>query len=280
MNDSQVIPARLYGSKSTGGKVELLVERIIGECVVEVHIKASKSPQIGSTLFFEHGWQMEVLERLGGLYRCQVSGPVSELLHSQGHIPLPPYIRREDELNDVSRYQTVYARHEGSVAAPTAGLHFDEALLHHLVDEGVNIAHSTLHVGAGTFQPVRCHDLREHTMHAERLIVSEALCEAVNATHDAGGRVIAVGTTAVRSLESAGQSGVLKPFQGETDIFIYPGYEFKICDGLLTNFHLPESTLLMLVSAFIGHQKTMSLYQTAIENRYRFYSYGDAMLLL
>ena len=202
------------------------------------------------------------------------------MLHAIGHMPLPPYITRSDELSDLTRYQTVYAQHKGSVAAPTAGLHFDEYLLTRLQDKGVNIAYVTLHVGAGTFQPVRCEDISDHKMHAERFTIDDHVCDLVQRTKAANKRVIAVGTTTLRSLESAAQSGNLVAGHGETSIFITPGYLFKLCDGLLTNFHLPESTLLMLVSAFIGHESAMELYRLAIQERYRFFSYGDASLLI
>jgi S-adenosylmethionine:tRNA ribosyltransferase-isomerase len=285
MNDSQVIPARLYGSKASGGRVELLVERILSDHSFLAHIKASKSPKKGTVIHLDNGasascWSLEIVEKQEDLYQCLVHGDVDTMLHDIGHIPLPPYITRADETSDLNRYQTIYARHKGSVAAPTAGLHFDEKVLASLAERRVNWAYSTLHVGAGTFRPVRCDNIAEHKMHREFFSVSQALCDAVNATHQAGKRVIAVGTTAMRSLESAADGAYLKPCSRDTDIFITPGYQFKICDGLLTNFHLPESTLLMLVSAFIGHQEAMGLYREAIEQRYRFFSYGDASLLL
>ena len=280
MNDSKVIPARLFGHKASGGKVELLVERINGDNTFLAHIKASKSPKAGTVIHLAGGFQLEMIAKHDDLYQCTLNGDVDEMLHQIGHIPLPPYITRTDEVLDLSRYQTVYAAHKGSVAAPTAGLHFDEAVLASLRDNGVNIAYSTLHVGAGTFRPVRTDDIKDHKMHYERFTVSEALCQAVKSTHAAGKRVIAVGTTALRSLESAAVEGELKPCSRETDIFIYPGYQFQICDGLITNFHLPESTLLMLVSAFIGHQEAMALYQEAINKKYRFFSYGDTSLLV
>ena len=280
MNDSKVIPARLFGHKASGGKVELLVERINGDNTFLAHIKASKSPKAGTVIHLAGGFQLEMIAKHDDLYQCTLNGDVDEMLHQIGHIPLPPYITRTDEVLDLSRYQTVYAAHKGSVAAPTAGLHFDEAVLASLRDKGVNIAYSTLHVGAGTFRPVRTDDIKDHKMHYERFTVSEALCQAVKSTHAAGKRVIAVGTTALRSLESAAVEGELKPCSRETDIFIYPGYQFQICDGLITNFHLPESTLLMLVSAFIGYEQAMALYRIAIAERYRFFSYGDVSLLL
>lgn len=280
MNNSKVIPARLHGTKASGGKVELLVERILGDDSFLAHIKASKSPRKGTIVHLDKNWRLEVINKLDDLYHCRVFGEVDAMLHQIGHIPLPPYITRPDESLDLERYQTVYAMHKGSVAAPTAGLHFDEDLLHQLKIKGVNIAYSTLHVGAGTFRPVRCDAIKDHKMHSEYFTISEELCQTVNSTHASGKRVIAVGTTALRSLESAAENGVLKPCSRDTDIFIYPGYQFKICDGLITNFHLPESTLLMLVSAFIGHAQAMALYQEAIALRYRFFSYGDATLLM
>ncbi|EHL31730.1 tRNA preQ1(34) S-adenosylmethionine ribosyltransferase-isomerase QueA [Legionella drancourtii] len=281
MNDSKVIPARLYGHKATGGKVELLVERITGEFTFLAHIKASKALKAGALIYLEQDRQLEVLERHDDLFVCKSNIDVLQLLHGVGHMPLPPYITRSDEVMDEDRYQTVYAKYEGSVAAPTAGLHFDEAVLASLHARGVDIAHVTLHVGAGTFRPVRCENIKEHKMHSEHFTLNPELCSAVHATKAAGNRVIAVGTTALRSLESAAQEGgVLTPCSRDTNIFIYPGYKFKICDGLMTNFHLPESTLLMLVSAFIGYKEAMMLYQEAIAKGYRFFSYGDTSLLL
>jgi S-adenosylmethionine:tRNA ribosyltransferase-isomerase len=280
MNDSKVIPARLFGYKTTGGKVELLVERLTGESTFLAHIKASKALKPGSIIELEQGKEIEVLDREDDLFICKANGDVLQLLKEIGHIPLPPYINRKDEIEDQERYQTIYAKYEGSVAAPTAGLHFDESVLSSIQSRGVHVAYLTLHVGAGTFRPVRCDHIEEHKMHYERFTISPELCAAVQATKAAGKRVIAVGTTAMRSLESAAQDGILTPCSRETDIFIYPGYEFKICDGLMTNFHLPESTLLMLVSAFIGHKQTMMIYQEAINKGYRFFSYGDASLLL
>lgn len=280
MNNSKVIPARLYGRKESGGKIELLIERLQGDNSFLAHIKASKSPKAGTLIYLDNDWRLEVLSKQDDLYHCQVLGDVEMMLEQIGHMPLPPYITRADETMDSERYQTVYAKYKGSVAAPTAGLHFDEELLQQLQKKGINIAYSTLHVGAGTFRPVRCEMISEHKMHSEQFTITEALCQAVNETRAAGKRVIAVGTTALRSLESAAEGGRLKPCSRDTDIFIYPGYQFRICDGLITNFHLPESTLLMLVSAFIGHAQAMALYQEAIAQNYRFFSYGDASLLL
>ena len=280
MNDSKVIPARLYGHKASGGKVELLVERITGEFTFLAHIKASKALKAGGVIFLEPNGEIEVLDREDDLFVCKADRDVLELLNGVGHIPLPPYITRSDEILDQDRYQTIYAKYSGSVAAPTAGLHFDEAVLASLRSRGVSIAHVTLHVGAGTFRPVRCDNIKEHKMHREHFTISPELCAAVQQAKASGNRVIAVGTTALRSLESAAQDGTLVPCNRDTDIFIYPGYTFKVCDGLMTNFHLPESTLLMLVSAFIGHKQAMMLYQEAIDKGYRFFSYGDTSLLL
>lgn len=280
MNNSKVIPARFYGVKQTGGKVEFLIERLQNDDTFIAHIKASKAPKSGMRIHLDKGWQIEVIAKLDDLYHCRAFGDIDTMLHEIGHIPLPLYITRQDENLDHERYQTVYAQHKGSVAAPTAGLHFDELILDELRNKGIKTAYSTLHVGAGTFRPVRTDSIFEHKMHSERYCVSEELAAAVNETRQNGGRVIAVGTTAMRTLESAVSDGRLSACEGDTDIFIYPGYQFKLCDGLLTNFHLPESTLLMLVSAFIGHKEAMEMYQEAIEQQYRFFSYGDASLLL
>lgn len=279
MNNSKVIPARLFGTKDSGGKVELLIERLQGENAFLAHIKASKTPRPGTLIHLDNKWCLKVLEKLDDLYHCQVFGKTEKMLDEIGHMPLPPYINRADESTDLDRYQTVYAMHKGSVAAPTAGLHFDDELLEQLQQKGVSLAYSTLHVGAGTFRPVRTDAIKDHKMHREHFTVSEALCEAVNKARAEARRVIAVGTTALRSLESAAVDGKLVPCSRDTDIFIYPGYQFQICDALITNFHLPESTLLMLVSAFIGHKEAMTLYQEAINKGYRFFSYGDASFL-
>ncbi|MCW9088179.1 MAG: tRNA preQ1(34) S-adenosylmethionine ribosyltransferase-isomerase QueA [Gammaproteobacteria bacterium] len=281
-NDTRVIPARLFGRKESGGAVEVLVERITGEQTVLAHLRASKSPRPGSWLTLEEGIAVEVSGRDGALFALRFPAPVLELLKQYGRMPLPPYIEREAGESDAERYQTVYARKEGAVAAPTAGLHFDEAMLAHLDEMGVESAYVTLHVGAGTFQPVRVDDIREHHMHSEYIEVPQAVVDAVAATRARGGRVVAVGTTVVRSMESAARAngGELAVYSGETDIFIYPGYQFRVIDALVTNFHLPESTLLMLVSAFAGYEQTMAAYRHAVEQRYRFFSYGDAMFLL
>ncbi|MCY4328666.1 MAG: tRNA preQ1(34) S-adenosylmethionine ribosyltransferase-isomerase QueA [Endozoicomonadaceae bacterium] len=281
MNDTKVIPARLFGNKMTGGKVEVLIERILDERSALVHIRSGKSPKAGTELILENKITATVTGRKGELFCLKFTADrsVLSLLRDYGHIPLPPYLSRQDESADRERYQTVYAKREGAVAAPTAGLHFDNNLLMQLKEKGVNIACVTLHVGAGTFQPVRVNRVEDHTMHSEYIEVSESLCEAVQATKKRGNRIIAVGTTSVRCLESAGKSGKLLPFQGETDIFIYPGYVFQNVDLLITNFHLPQSTLLMLVAAFVGQSTMRAAYQAAIEREYRFFSYGDAMLI-
>ncbi|MCX2524573.1 tRNA preQ1(34) S-adenosylmethionine ribosyltransferase-isomerase QueA [Larsenimonas rhizosphaerae] len=281
-NDTRVIPARLFGRKASGGKVEMLLERPLDAHTGLAHLRSSKSPRPGTHLLFEGGIEAVVEGRRDALFELRFLGdpPLVELLNQHGHMPLPPYIEREDELGDRSRYQTVYARHDGAVAAPTAGLHFDEALMARLAHQGVNTAYVTLHVGAGTFQPVRVDNIQDHQMHSEWLNVSQATCDAVAATRANGGRVIAVGTTSVRCLESASrEDGTLEPFQGDTAIFIYPGYQWHCVDALITNFHLPESTLLMLVSAFSGTAAVKQAYQAAVEQGYRFFSYGDAMFL-
>ncbi|WP_020395400.1 tRNA preQ1(34) S-adenosylmethionine ribosyltransferase-isomerase QueA [Thiolinea disciformis] len=280
-NNTRVIPARLYGQKASGGKLEILVERILDEHHVLAHIRASKSPKIGTCLVLEQQLDAEVIARHDDLFKLRFHSdyPVLQALERYGHIPLPPYIQRPDVLADRERYQTVYAQHLGAVAAPTAGLHFDQALLNALAAKGVQSAHVTLHVGAGTFQPVRVANLAEHIMHAEYAEVSPATCNAVAACRERQGRVIAVGTTSVRSLESAAQSGSLQAFAGDTRLFITPGYTFKVVDAMVTNFHLPQSTLLMLVSAFAGIDLIKSAYIHAIHQRYRFFSYGDAMFI-
>jgi len=278
-NDTRVMAARMYGRKETGGKVEILLERLLPENRALAQIRASKSPKAGSSIMVG-GTRLTVEGREGDMFILSMDTPgFMSLMADYGHMPLPPYIQRDDESFDESRYQTVYANQEGSVAAPTAGLHFDEALLAELEKRGVETARVTLHVGAGTFQRVRVENLAEQVMHAEWLQVSQAVCDQVAATRERGGRVIAVGTTSVRSLESAAADGVLKPYEGDTRLFITPGYRFKVVDALLTNFHLPESTLLMLVCAFAGYEETMAAYRHAVAHEYRFFSYGDAMFL-
>jgi len=284
LNNTKVIKARLFGQKLTGGKLEVLVERVINEQEVLAHVRCSKSPKAGAELILEQDVRVTMLGREGELFHLRFdSHPVFAALEQYGHMPLPPYIEREDTAADEDRYQTVFAEVPGAVAAPTASLHFDEAMLARLAAKGVNKTTVTLHVGAGTFQPVRADDIRDHHMHAEWLEVTQAVVDAVAETKANGGRVIAVGTTAVRSLESAvkyaGGGEKLAAYTGETELFCYPGYEFKAIDGLITNFHLPESTLLMLVSALGGHQATMQAYRHAVTQRYRFFSYGDAMFI-
>ncbi|RKZ87412.1 MAG: tRNA preQ1(34) S-adenosylmethionine ribosyltransferase-isomerase QueA [Gammaproteobacteria bacterium] len=280
-NNTKVIPARLLGQKDSGGKVEVLVERVLDEDRVLAHIRSSKSPKAGRHILLEDILDVEVVGRQGALFELyfHVETTVTQTLETYGRLPLPPYIEREVEQEDLDRYQTVYAQHIGAVAAPTAGLHFDQSMLDTIENLGIETAQVTLHVGAGTFQPVRVDDIKTHQMHSERIEVTESVCEQVKATQARGGRVIAVGTTSVRALESASKSGKIKPFKGETDIFIYPGYQFNSIDAMITNFHLSESTLLMLVSAFVGKENIMNAYQHAIEQKYRFFSYGDAMFL-
>ncbi len=283
-NDTRVLAARLYGQKSSGGKVEVLVERIVDETIALVHLRASKSPKAGAQLLFANGQvQAQMLERVGDLFKLQFSEPVRGVLAQYGQMPLPPYLGREVENADAERYQTVYSdpNKQNSVAAPTAGLHFDEDLLANLKAAGANFAYVTLHVGAGTFQPVRTDDIRDHQMHSEWLNVPPETIQAINETKAKGGRVIAIGTTSVRALESAAlyNDGQLQAWSGETQIFIYPSYQWKVIDALFTNFHLPESTLLMLVCAFAGKERVMNAYAQAVEQKYRFFSYGDAMFV-
>ncbi|HBM09349.1 S-adenosylmethionine:tRNA ribosyltransferase-isomerase [Pseudomonas sp. Choline-3u-10] len=278
-NNTRVIPARLFGQKDTGGKVEVLIERVLDGRRVLAHIRSSKSPKAGARIHIEGGGEAVMLARQDTLFELEFEEDVLPLLERVGHMPLPPYIDRPDDVADRERYQTVYAQRAGAVAAPTAGLHFDTELLAALRDKGVESAFVTLHVGAGTFQPVRVERLEEHHMHREWLEVDQGVVDAVAACHARGGRVVAVGTTSVRSLESAARDGVLKPFSGDTDIFLYPGKPFHVVDALVTNFHLPESTLLMLVSAFAGYPETMAAYAEAIAKGYRFFSYGDAMFI-
>lgn len=280
-NDTRVIPARLYGHKVSGGKIEILIERLLDEKRALAHVRASRSPRIGARLVLADGVPVTVLGRRGDLFELGFAGPppLLEFLDQHGHVPLPPYIARPADASDADRYQTVYARRPGAVAAPTAGLHFDQPLLDRLAGAGVRQAFVTLHVGAGTFQPVRAERIQDHRLHTEVAEVSAQVCEQVRATCEQGGRIVAVGTTAVRSLETACQSGNIRPFQGETDLFIYPGYQFRCVDAMVTNFHLPESTLLMLVAALAGYQPVMRAYRHAVARRYRFFSYGDAMFI-
>lgn len=279
-NDTRVIPARLFGHKATGGKIEMLIESLLDERHAWVHIRASKSPQPGMELHLDGGHRLVVIEKQDDLFKVESPNVIiADILNEVGHIPLPPYIDRADGLEDRERYQTVYARNEGAVAAPTAGLHFDEAMLTHLEAIGVGKVFLTLHVGSGTFQPLRVENLDDHKMHAEYCEVDENVVEKIHATRAAGGRVVAVGTTVVRTLETAALSGTLMAFRGETRLFIRPGFQFNCVDAVLTNFHLPESTLLTLVCAFAGYDDTMAAYRHAVNMEYRFFSYGDAMFV-
>lgn len=282
-NNTRVIPARLFGEKSSGGKVEVLVERLLEGQRFLAHIRASKAPKPGTELLLENSARVIMQQRHDTLFELELLGdePVLAMLERLGHMPLPPYIARPDTEEDKARYQTVYNEKPGAVAAPTAGLHFDQSLLDQLKAKGVEFGFVTLHVGAGTFQPVRVDSVLEHKMHAEYIEVEQPVVDAIAACKARGNKVVAVGTTSVRSLESAAQQhgGVLKPYHGDTQIFIYPGYQFQVIDALITNFHLPESTLIMLVSAFSQKEHVMRAYQTAITEGYRFYSYGDAMFI-
>ncbi|WBA08151.1 tRNA preQ1(34) S-adenosylmethionine ribosyltransferase-isomerase QueA [Salinivibrio kushneri] len=287
-NNTRVIPARVYGRKASGGKIEVLVERVLDEQRFLAHVRASKAPKPGAELFLGDEGQVaaQMVARHDALFEIKLNHDqgVVDTLNQIGHMPLPPYIDRPDEESDKERYQTVYGEKPGAVAAPTAGLHFDDQVMAALKQKGVNIAFVTLHVGAGTFQPVRVDNIEEHVMHAEYAEVPQEVVDAVNHTRAQGKRVIAVGTTSVRSLESAAQAAKqkgepLSPFFNDTQIFIYPGYQWQLVDALVTNFHLPESTLIMLVSAFAGYQHTMTAYRAAVEERYRFFSYGDAMFI-
>ena len=281
-NDTRVIPARLFGTKATGGRVEILVERLLPGNEARAQMGFSKPPRPGSRIALDAGGEAEVLSRDDAGFwqlRFRLPEPLENWLLHAGRLPLPPYIQREPGADDAERYQTVFAREVGAVAAPTAGLHFDDALLAALRECGVQFGHVTLHVGAGTFQPMRVDDIHQHRMHSEWLNVGAELVQQVRRTRAAGGRVVAVGTTVVRALESAMHDGELQPFAGETNIFIFPGYRIRSVDALLTNFHLPESTLLMLVSAFAGKSRVFAAYEHAVRERYRFFSYGDAMLL-
>ncbi|CAB9540048.1 S-adenosylmethionine:tRNA ribosyltransferase-isomerase (EC [Bathymodiolus brooksi thiotrophic gill symbiont] len=280
MNNTKVIPARLFGAKATGGKVEIMIERLLDENQALAMIRASRAPQMGSKITLENGETATVLNKQGSFYTLEfATDSLLTLLENVGHIPLPPYIERTDNQQDLDRYQTVYAQKDGAVAAPTAGLHFDDKLLIKLKNKGINHAFVTLHVGAGTFVPVKTDNIKDHTMHSEIFEINQSTVDKINQTKANGGRIIAIGTTTVRVLESSLKNGKLIAQQGETNIFIYPGYQFQIIDSLITNFHLPKSSLLMLVSALIGHTKMMDIYQHAIKERYRFFSYGDAMLL-
>jgi len=281
LNNTRVIPARLFGQKVSGGRFEMLIERLLDHQRALVHLRVSKKPAADSVLLLDGDIRVRVIGREGALFLVEWLTDESPLIFLEriGNLPLPPYIERSDELSDKTRYQTVFAQEAGAVAAPTAGLHFSDVLLDAIRAKGVQIATLTLHVGAGTFQPVKAATIREHKMHFERVYVSSALVDKIEQTKASGGRVVAVGTTVVRALETAALSGQLMPFSGETDIFITPGFRFKVVDALVTNFHLPQSTLLMLVSAFAGYDRIRAAYQHAIAAEYRFFSYGDAMLL-
>ena len=285
-NNTRVIPARLFGRKPTGGKVEILIERITSEHQALAHVRASKSPRIGSEIIISNpdanrDLRVRIEDRRDDLFVLSTdkTRSIAGILEHFGHMPLPPYIERSDDAQDLERYQTVYAQQPGAVAAPTAGLHFDDGILQDIRNRGVDSAVVTLHVGAGTFQPVRSENVTDHRMHSEYLQVPEETVIQCKRAREQGGRIIAVGTTAVRSLETAAAAGELRPYSGETSIFIYPGYKFKSVDALLTNFHLPESTLLMLVCAFAGYETTMRAYNHAVKQEYRFFSYGDAMFI-
>ena len=279
-NDTKVIPARLYGKKQSGGKIEILIERILDDHHALAHVKASKSPKAGALIELDQGYSCTVQGRADDLFILEFASiTLMKLLDLIGHIPLPPYITRADDVSDLTRYQTVFAKEAGAVAAPTAGLHFNDALMAKIKALNIQTAFVTLHVGSGTFQPVRAENLVDHVMHKEYFAVPQSTVDAVQHAREQGGRVIAIGTTAVRALESASTSGQLTAGFGDTDLFITPGYAFKSVDALLTNFHLPESTLLMLISAFAGYDEIRNAYQHAIKESYRFFSYGDAMFL-
>ena len=291
-NNTRVIPARLYGQKQTGGRVEVLIERLKGDGSVLAHIKASKSPKDSTLIYITPNAEADISEfslrvtgRSGALYELKAeTGSVAHMMRLHGHMPLPPYIDREDNEEDRDRYQTVFAERDGAVAAPTAGLHFDTLLLDRLRLKGIESVFVTLHVGAGTFQPVRSDDIADHKMHSEWLEVDQACVEAIQSCRERGGRVVAVGTTAVRSLETAAAAelidvGCPAPFKGDSTIFLYPGCEFRVVDAMITNFHLPESTLIMLVAAFAGFEETLAAYEAAVQREYRFFSYGDAMFV-
>lgn len=279
LNDTRVIKARLHGHKESGGVVEALVERVTGEFEALAQVRASKSPKPGSVLVFGEQWRATMVERSGEFFKLRFDEPVLDVLDAAGQLPLPPYIEHTPDGDDAERYQTVFAREPGAVAAPTAGLHFTHELFEDLARRGIRRATVTLHVGAGTFQPVRVEDLAEHRMHHERYSIPPETQAAIRATREAGGRVVAVGTTSLRALEASCRRGLLAEPAGDTDIFITPGYAFQVVDALVTNFHLPKSTLLMLVSAFVGHERILAAYRHAVEQEYRFFSYGDAMLL-
>lgn len=278
-NDTRVIHARLQARKETGGRAEVLVERVTGDDRVIAQVSASKAPKAGGRLLLADGVEAVVEGRNGEFFELAISVPVMPFLERHGEVPLPPYVYRPAESADDERYQTVYARDPGAVAAPTAGLHFDKEMLQETLDRGVRHAWVTLHVGAGTFQPLRHEEVADNRLHSERVRIDAACCKAISETRAAGGRVVAVGTTSVRALESASRTGRIGPFNGETDLFILPGYRFLAVDAMITNFHLPRSSLLMLVAAFAGTDRILNAYRHAVKERYRFFSYGDAMFL-
>lgn len=279
-NDTKVMKARLFGKKSTGGKVEILIERVISKYDVIAHIRASKSPKIHSLILLQDECKAEVVDSYNGMYKLRFSGSVSNYLERYGELPIPPYLDRSAEPIDDERYQTVYAKEKGAVAAPTAGLHFDKRMLKELNDNKIDTSQITLHVGAGTFQSLREEDIQNNSLHSEFAKLDKEVCLAIENTKSRGGRVIPVGTTSMRTIETASTNKGIFPWHGETNIFIKPGYSFKMADGLLTNFHLPKSSLLMLVSAMAGKELIFKAYHYAIEHKFRFFSYGDAMLIL
>ena len=279
LNDTRVIPARLYGHKPAGGKVEILLERVTGARTATVQLRASKNPRMGTALELADGASAHVLEKEGRFFELAFDTDLDPFIRAHGEVPLPPYIKRVAETQDKARYQTIYARMPGAVAAPTAGLHFDPILLDSLDRRSIKRAFLTLHIGAGTFIPVRTERVENHRLHSEWFQVSEDLCDCIKKTKANGGRIIAVGTTTVRALESAALNGLLHPHEGETTLFIYPGFQFRVVDAMITNFHLPESSLLMLVAAFAGRRPVLDAYRHAVAHRYRFFSYGDAMLV-
>jgi S-adenosylmethionine:tRNA ribosyltransferase-isomerase len=281
-NNTRVIPARLYATKKTGGKAEIFIERALENNRLLAQIKTSKALKVGTELFLDIDTWFEVIGRKDSFFELFLKSPHSfgDVLKKFGHTPLPPYIEHKPDISDIDRYQTIYAKHDGAVAAPTAGLHFDRKLMHALYKKKIKIAFLTLHVGYGTFQPVRVERIEDHKIHKEYINIPEKICEQVRNTKNNGGRIIAVGTTSVRALETVWQDGKIKPYSGDTDIFIYPGYKFRCIDGMITNFHLPKTSLLMLLCAFAGLENTMHAYQEAIKDKYRFYSYGDGMLII
>lgn len=281
LNNTKVLPARFFGQKESGGKVECLLERVVNSHIVMVQLKASNAPKPGSQIIFTDKISATVKERKQDFFVLEFNNAsdFEYVLTNLGQMPLPPYIKRHPSQEDIERYQTVYAEHEGAIAAPTAGLHFDNPMLEKLQKEGIDCDYITLHVGAGTFQPVRAEKIVEHVLHAEHVEVNQQVCKKIQACNERGSRVIAVGTTVVRALESAALNDGINPYSGDTNLFIFPGYKFKIVDALITNFHLPKSSLLMLVCAFAGYEQTMAAYQHAVEQEYRFFSYGDAMFI-